>query len=44
MALNCVATVGDSWMLPNAAIAQCNWGKVTELAKQAVSLMANLKT
>ncbi|ABM04632.1 2-keto-3-deoxy-phosphogluconate aldolase [Psychromonas ingrahamii 37] len=43
MALNCVATVGGSWMLPNDAIAQGHWDKVTKLAGQAVSLMANLK-
>ncbi|HEY7865848.1 MAG TPA: bifunctional 4-hydroxy-2-oxoglutarate aldolase/2-dehydro-3-deoxy-phosphogluconate aldolase [Psychromonas sp.] len=43
MALNCVATVGGSWMLPNDAIVNGDWAKVTELAKQAVSLMANLK-
>ncbi|MFT6141354.1 MAG: 2-dehydro-3-deoxyphosphogluconate aldolase/(4S)-4-hydroxy-2-oxoglutarate aldolase [Psychromonas sp.] len=43
MALNCVATVGGSWMLPNDAIESGDWAKVTELARQAVSLMANLK-
>ncbi|PKH02459.1 keto-deoxy-phosphogluconate aldolase [Psychromonas sp. MB-3u-54] len=44
MALNCVVTVGGSWMMPNDAIAAGNWNKVTELAKQAVSLITNLKT
>ncbi len=43
MKLNCVATVGGSWMIHNDVIAEGNWGKVTELAKQAVSLIANLK-
>jgi 2-dehydro-3-deoxyphosphogluconate aldolase/(4S)-4-hydroxy-2-oxoglutarate aldolase len=43
MALNCVATVGGSWMLPDDAIAAGNWDKVTELARQAVSLMTDLK-
>jgi len=43
MALSCVATVGGSWMLPNDAIAAGNWDKVTELAKQAVALLASLK-
>ncbi|HEY5714778.1 MAG TPA: bifunctional 4-hydroxy-2-oxoglutarate aldolase/2-dehydro-3-deoxy-phosphogluconate aldolase [Psychromonas sp.] len=42
MALNCVATVGGSWMIPNDAIASGDWAKVTELAKQAVSLIASL--
>ena len=43
IALNCVVTVGGSWMMPNDAIAAGNWEKVTELAKQAVSLITNLK-
>ncbi|WP_022942357.1 bifunctional 4-hydroxy-2-oxoglutarate aldolase/2-dehydro-3-deoxy-phosphogluconate aldolase [Psychromonas hadalis] len=39
MALNCVATVGGSWMLPNEAIVAGDWEKVTELSKQAVALI-----
>ncbi|MEJ6080650.1 bifunctional 4-hydroxy-2-oxoglutarate aldolase/2-dehydro-3-deoxy-phosphogluconate aldolase [Vibrio sp. 1-Bac 57] len=42
MALNCVATVGGSWMIPNDAIESGDWAKVTELSKQAVSLIASL--
>ncbi|MFT6985105.1 MAG: 2-dehydro-3-deoxyphosphogluconate aldolase/(4S)-4-hydroxy-2-oxoglutarate aldolase [Psychromonas sp.] len=42
MALNCVLTVGGSWMLPHDAIERGDWAKVTELAKQAVSLIASL--
>lgn len=42
MALNCVATVGGSWMIPNDAIESGDWAKVTELSKQAVSLIDSL--
>ena len=40
LALDCVATVGGSWMLPNDAIAAKDWAKVTALTKQAVDLVA----
>lgn len=42
MALNCVATVGGSWMLPNDAIERGDWKKVTELSQQAVALIVSL--
>jgi len=42
MALNCVATVGGSWMIPNDAIERGDWAKVTELSKQALSLIESL--
>ena len=42
MALSCVATVGGSWMIPNEAIESGDWAKVTELSKQAVSLIESL--
>jgi len=42
MALNCVATVGGSWMIPNDAIERGDWAKVTELSKQAISLIESL--
>ena len=38
-ALDCVATVGGSWMLPKEAIAAKDWAKVTRLAKEAVELI-----
>lgn len=38
LALDCVATVGGSWMLPNDAIAAKDWEKITALTKQAVDL------
>lgn len=31
-----VACVGGSWLAPQSAVAEKNWAKVTELAKQAV--------
>ena len=44
MALSCVATVGGSWMLPNDAIESGDWARITELSKQAVSLVQCIKT
>ncbi len=41
--LNCVATVGGSWMIPNDAITAGDWQRVTELAKEAVELIAGLQ-
>ncbi|MGF1803816.1 bifunctional 4-hydroxy-2-oxoglutarate aldolase/2-dehydro-3-deoxy-phosphogluconate aldolase [Aliivibrio sifiae] len=38
-ALDCVATVGGSWMLPKEAIANKDWAQVTKLAKEAVELI-----
>lgn len=38
--LDCVATVGGSWMLPNDAVSARDWQKITELSKQAVALTA----
>ena len=40
LALECVAAVGGSWMLPNDAIAAKDWAKVAALTKQAVDLVA----
>ena len=40
LVLDCVATVGGSWMLPNDAIVAKDWEKVTALTKQAVDLVA----
>ncbi|MGF1724431.1 bifunctional 4-hydroxy-2-oxoglutarate aldolase/2-dehydro-3-deoxy-phosphogluconate aldolase [Photobacterium nomapromontoriensis] len=38
--LNCVATVGGSWMLPKAAIDAGDWAEVTRLSQQAVALVS----
>ena len=43
LALNCVATVGGSWMLPADAIAEKNWTKITELSQSAVNLIQELR-
>ncbi|KGQ70240.1 keto-deoxy-phosphogluconate aldolase [Chelonobacter oris] len=43
LALDCVATVGGSWMLPNEAIAAGNWEEVTRLSKEAVAFVAGLR-
>ena len=40
LALDCVVSVGGSWMLPNDAIEVKDWAKVTALTKQAVDLVA----
>jgi 2-dehydro-3-deoxyphosphogluconate aldolase / (4S)-4-hydroxy-2-oxoglutarate aldolase len=32
-----VACVGGSWLAPQSVVAEKNWGKVTELAKQAIA-------
>ncbi|RJX71021.1 keto-hydroxyglutarate-aldolase/keto-deoxy-phosphogluconate aldolase [Vibrio sinensis] len=39
VALNCVATVGGTWMLPKAGETNINWADVTEKTKQAVALV-----
>jgi len=41
--LDCVATVGGSWMLPNDAVAGGDWKRVTELAREAVKQIEELK-
>ena len=38
LALDCVATVGGSWMLPNDALVAKDWAKITALTKQAADL------
>lgn len=43
LALDCVATVGGSWMLPNTAIIEKNWQHITQLSQEAVSLINQLK-
>ncbi|TNH09258.1 bifunctional 4-hydroxy-2-oxoglutarate aldolase/2-dehydro-3-deoxy-phosphogluconate aldolase [Testudinibacter sp. TR-2022] len=43
MALDCVATVGGSWMIPNEAIAAGNWDEVTRLTQEAVQFVGGLR-
>jgi 2-dehydro-3-deoxyphosphogluconate aldolase/(4S)-4-hydroxy-2-oxoglutarate aldolase len=38
LALNCVATVGGSWMLPAALINVGNWQEITRLSAEAIGL------
>ena len=40
VALNCVATVGGTWMLPKAGEVNVDWAQVTENTKQAVALLS----
>ncbi len=37
LALDCVATVGGTWMLDKTAIKEKNWPLITELTKQALA-------
>jgi 2-dehydro-3-deoxyphosphogluconate aldolase/(4S)-4-hydroxy-2-oxoglutarate aldolase len=37
-----VVCVGGSWLVPEAAIAERDWGRITELARQA-ALLAGAK-
>lgn len=43
LALDCVKTVGGSWMIPNSAIESDNWQEVTRLTKEAVALVKSLR-
>ena len=38
LALPNVACVGGSWLAPRAALVAGDWGRITELARQASSL------
>jgi len=40
LSLNNVACVGGSWLVPEDAVKQKNWAKVTELAKLAIANVA----
>lgn len=44
VAVNCVKTVGGSWMIPNDAVAAGDWAKVTQLTKEAVELVTSLRS
>jgi len=41
LSLNNVACVGGSWLVPEDAVKQKNWAKVTELAKLAIANVAS---
>lgn len=41
LSLNNVACVGGSWLVPEDAVKEKNWAKVTELAKLAIANVAN---
>ncbi len=41
LSLNNVACVGGSWLVPEDAVKQKNWAKVTELAKLAIANVTN---
>lgn len=38
LALNCVSTIGGSWMLPAGLIAAGEWSEITRLSAEAVAL------
>ena len=41
LALPNVACVGGSWLTPADAVAQCDWARITQLARAAVALSVN---
>ncbi|MFI3222088.1 MAG: bifunctional 4-hydroxy-2-oxoglutarate aldolase/2-dehydro-3-deoxy-phosphogluconate aldolase [Methylococcaceae bacterium] len=41
LSLNNVACVGGSWLVPEDAVKEKNWAKITELAKLAIANVAN---
>ncbi|OBW92821.1 keto-deoxy-phosphogluconate aldolase [Gallibacterium genomosp. 3] len=43
LAVDCVKTIGGSWMIPNDAVAAGDWTKVTELTAEAVALVKSLR-
>ncbi|OBX09544.1 bifunctional 4-hydroxy-2-oxoglutarate aldolase/2-dehydro-3-deoxy-phosphogluconate aldolase [Gallibacterium genomosp. 3] len=43
LAVDCVKTIGGSWMIPNDAVAAGDWAKVTELTAEAVALVKSLR-
>lgn len=44
LALDCVGTVGGTWMIPQEAIAKKDWSQITELSKKACQLVASLRS
>ncbi|MFM2478883.1 bifunctional 4-hydroxy-2-oxoglutarate aldolase/2-dehydro-3-deoxy-phosphogluconate aldolase [Celerinatantimonas sp. MCCC 1A17872] len=43
LALDCVGTVGGTWMIPQSAIQNKDWAQITELSKKACALVASLR-
>lgn len=43
LAVKSVKTVGGSWMLPDALVKEKNWDEITKLAREAVTLINELK-
>ncbi|MDA3978882.1 bifunctional 4-hydroxy-2-oxoglutarate aldolase/2-dehydro-3-deoxy-phosphogluconate aldolase [Gallibacterium sp. AGMB14963] len=43
LAVDCVKTIGGSWIIPNDAVAAGDWAKVTELTAEAVALVKSLR-
>ena len=41
LALNCVSTIGGSWMLPAGLIEAGDWSEITRLSEEAVSLASS---
>lgn len=41
LALPNVVTVGGSWMVPNDALAACDWGRIEALAREAATIGRN---
>ncbi|MFC0323472.1 bifunctional 4-hydroxy-2-oxoglutarate aldolase/2-dehydro-3-deoxy-phosphogluconate aldolase [Gallibacterium melopsittaci] len=43
LAVDCVKTIGGSWMIPNDAVAAGDWAKVEQLTAEAVALVKSLR-
>ncbi|MFM2486274.1 bifunctional 4-hydroxy-2-oxoglutarate aldolase/2-dehydro-3-deoxy-phosphogluconate aldolase [Celerinatantimonas yamalensis] len=43
LALDCVGTVGGTWMIPQSAIDKKDWASITELSRKACELVASLR-
>lgn len=43
LALDCVATVGGSWIVPNEAVAAGNWQEVTRLTQDALAFIDSVR-
>ncbi|MGI9283080.1 MAG: bifunctional 4-hydroxy-2-oxoglutarate aldolase/2-dehydro-3-deoxy-phosphogluconate aldolase [Endozoicomonas sp.] len=44
LALNCVATIGGSWMLPADLVKAGNWQAITQLSAEAIALSKGQQT
>ncbi|MFC0308808.1 bifunctional 4-hydroxy-2-oxoglutarate aldolase/2-dehydro-3-deoxy-phosphogluconate aldolase [Gallibacterium trehalosifermentans] len=43
LAVDCVKTIGGSWMIPNDAVAAGDWARVEQLTAEAVALVKSLR-